>query len=519
MIDKLFHKFNLLMLAIILFITFLLSSHMILKGDFFFLADQGRDYLLTKSIVVDHKLTLIGTHSGLGGFFHGPLWLYILTPVFLIGKGNPIYFAYFYIIQALVTVVISYFVGKRLYGEKIALVFALIVGLSPIVWANVPITIGVNVMPLLYVLLLYFVVKYLRGNSYSFIFVAFLTGLAFQFETASAIALVPVIIATFFINVKNIKNIKLIFYSILSFIISMGTFILFDLRHQFLMTKALLSVFYTKTHEKGYLIMSKRISDHLSSLFGVYKGMLIEQINWFNLFLIIGFIGISIYIIWSYLKNKILPKYFKEFIYLLVFPVANFIIYIFYGYPIWPEYVLGLMIPVALSLTLVLFFFTNKKLGVLFVSLFTLIYLFFAFSEILNSYFTPFVHNQTAGSYINQEKVVNWIFNDANGNKFGYFVYSPDTFTYGMDYLFWINGKKYDYLPISKKLPITYLIMYPSLQNDLGAHNFWKKNVIRTNGKIIYKKVFMGNITVEKLSITENESPVDPNYYQDLIFR
>ena len=519
MINKLLDKLNWFFLLIILVITFLLSSRMILKGDFFFLADQGRDYLLTKSIIVDHKLTLIGTHSGLGGFFHGPLWLYTLIPVFLIGRGNPIYFAYFYIFLALITVVVSYFVGKKLYGEKIALVFALIVGLSPVIWKNVPITIGVNAMPLLYVLLLYFVIKYLRGSSYSFILVAFLTGLSFQFETASAIALVPVIIATFFINFKNIKNVKLIFYSILSFTASMITFILFDLRHQFLMTKALLSVFYNKTHEKGYLPMPQRLIDHLSSLQGVYKGIFIEHINWFSVFLMIGFTTVFIYIAWNYFKNRTMPKYFKEFVYLLIFPVANFIIYVFYAYTIWPEYVLGLMIPVALSLTLALFFFAHKKLGLLFVSLFVIIYLYFSFTKILNSYFTPFIYNQTAGSYINQERVVNWIFADARGNKFGYFVYSPDTFTYGMDYLFWWQGKKHGYFPVSEKLQTTYLVMYPPIANDLGAHNFWKKNVIKTSGRVIMKKKFIGDITVEKLSITGSEPSVDPNYYQDLIFR
>jgi len=88
------------------------------SGDFFYLFDQARDYLLTQSIVQTHSLALIGTHSGLGGFFHGPLWLYMLAPVYILGKGNPFTFTYFYIGLQLFTIFIAYLVGRRLYGNK-----------------------------------------------------------------------------------------------------------------------------------------------------------------------------------------------------------------------------------------------------------------------------------------------------------------------------------------------------------------------------------------------------------------
>jgi len=61
--------------------------------------------------------------------------------------------------------------------------------------------------------------------------------------------------------------------------------------------------------------------------------------------------------------------------------------------------------------------------------------------------------------------------------------------------------------------------MYPPLAGDDGAHSFWKKHVIRTNGKVLNRKVFTGNIIVEKIEPQLHEADVDQNYHQNLIFR
>jgi hypothetical protein len=118
------------------------------------------------------------------------------------------------------------------------------------------------------------------------------------------------------------------------------------------------------------------------------------------------------------------------------------------------------------------------------------------------------------GSYRNQLAVVDYIFKDAGSEKFGYFVYSPQVFTYGMDYLLWWRGKYYyGYLPESQKKNTFYLIMYPPLAHDNGAHAFWIKNTIRTKSKVVERKIFQGDIVVEKRLLLGEEEGVDPNYY------
>ena len=89
-----------------------------------------------------------------------------------------------------------------------------------------------------------------------------------------------------------------------------------------------------------------------------------------------------------------------------------------------------------------------------------------------------------------------------------------------MDYLFYWYGKIHQSTIFeSQKDKITYLILYPHLANDNGAYTFWKKNILKTQGQVILSKTFYGGITVQKLLIEKTEPPVDPNYYQGLIFR
>ena len=488
---------------------------MILAGDFFYLYDQARDYLLVKDLVVNHSIMLIGNRSGLGGFFHGPLWIYAISPIFALTRGNPFGLAYFYVGLQLFTIFLGFLIGSKLYGNKGGILMSLLIALSPATWDTVINTVSADAEPLVYLCLFYFLVRFLRGNTKYFIAAAFFTGLAFQFETASSLVLFPTVIVIFFFGKKAYKNIKVILLSVLAFVVSVSSFILFDLRHKFLMTSSILHAFTGGEKGSGYMGLKERIIDHFGGLVSAYKDPLFNQSSLLILLFAVIIVFASVVII----KNK-KYEYRKEFFLLLIFPAIFFGFFIFYAYPVWPEYVFGLLVPVVfvfyLSITNVWKNIFGKALVVLFFAL-----TFLNVSVFLqNQYLQKYPQLNSAGSYKNQKAVVQWIYKDAGNGKFGYFVYTPEIFTHGMDYLFYWYGKSNTKTVFeNQKDKITYLILYPHLANDDNAYNFWKKNVIRTNGKILLTKSFYGGIIVEKLSIEKIEPPVDPNYYQGLIFR
>ena len=498
-------------LAFIFLINFFLASKMILAGDFFFLADQARDFILTKDIITRDHFVLIGTHSGLGGFFHGPLWLYMLVPFYFLGGGNPFTFTYFYIAISVLTVIAGYFAASRLYDYKVGLLTAFLLALSPSIWGTVPNTIGVNMVPLVYIAMFYFLIKYIRGDKFSYIFAVFFAGLALQFETALPLIILPLVAVTFFLNKKAVKDIKLILLSIASFLLSISTFILFDLRHNFLMTRSLAGFVSGGEKESGYMELSQRILTHASSLASIYRSLPIST----HILLLVTaalIVVISLYL----LKKDNDKKRLKEWLYLALFPVFVMVLYLGYAYPVWPEYLLGLSIPIAFAFAISLNKVLQHKKLMLLPALFIILSLTFAGQNIK----APYGKNLSSGSYQRQIEVVEYIFKDAKDEKLTYFVYTPHTYTYSMDYLFeYLGEKKYGYIPQSNKSESTYLILYPQLSGDEGAHIFWKENVINTQSSPSASIEFESGIVVEKIDLSSDTENLDPNYHQDLIFR
>ena len=84
------HYFPIL-LGLIFIFGFLVRAIEVLTNNYIFLFDQGRDYLVVKEIVLNHKLTLIGASTGLHGIFSGPFWYYLLTipSLFAFVEHNP----------------------------------------------------------------------------------------------------------------------------------------------------------------------------------------------------------------------------------------------------------------------------------------------------------------------------------------------------------------------------------------------------------------------------------------------
>src|SRR3989344_8549760 len=101
-----------------------LRSVEVINKNFLFGFDQGRDYLAVKNIVVDHKLTLIGSEIGAGvsgfrGIFHGPFYYYLLALPFIIFKGDPYGGMILMFILGITAIVLSYIIGRRIFGAKI----------------------------------------------------------------------------------------------------------------------------------------------------------------------------------------------------------------------------------------------------------------------------------------------------------------------------------------------------------------------------------------------------------------
>ena len=341
-----------------------------------------------------------------------------------------------------------------------------------------------------------------------------LAGLAFNFQAAFAIFLLPYTVLTAFAVKRSIFKIKNLIIYALIYAGSLITLVLFELRHQFDETHAVLRLILSpaglkplKGYEQyGNLLF--RIQDRLGSIIASPNSFLAKQ-DYILYALAVLAIVFALYLLLK--KNN--RTYLKEFVFLLIFPIFVYLLYIFYPLPIWGHYTYAILIVMAFLFITSSIVIWRKSIGKLIISAFVLYTVYLTFGSLINLYEKTYV-SQSDGSYVNQLKVADGVFESAGGKQFSYFVYSPQAYTYGMDYLLWWRGKNiYKYYPDSiKKTGLMFLIMYPNSE-DSSAHAYWIKTKIRTGAKTIQTKIYPGNIEVDEKLIVGPEPPVDPNYY------
>lgn len=508
----------------ILLLAFLLRFKLFAFGDFYFFQDQSRDLLLAKEIAENGKIILIGARTGFGGLFHGPLWIFLLVPTYILSHGNPLQTLVPIFLLVSVGIVFSGFViGWKLYGKVIGLLFAFFLAISLPLNEAIYFTTNAHAMPLAFLFYLYFIIRYLRGSDKSFVVAMFLIGVGFHLEGAFAFSLIPLTLIALLYRRKN--QIKIILGGALAFLISVSNFILFDLRHNFLMTHSVLRLFKggggALPGYEQYTSIAFRIHDRFLGLLNSFASPAYSSGFLINVLLAGVFIFAFLLIIKSWYKSKKLNSDNKEFLFILLSPLLAYLLYVLYPYPLWGHYTLSLSIPAILLLCLSIKNISKNKFGLILSCVLILLAIIPALSSLNDYYIKTSNHDLSSdSSYKNQMLVVNWTLKDSGSSPFNYLVYIPSTFTYGMDYLFsWdklTEGRRI--IPCSKN-GLTYLIFYPHEKGDNNAYTYWKENVIKTKQKPIITKQFPGGILVEKLNIKDKEIGIDPNYCQNLTFR
>src|SRR3989344_6237178 len=116
---------KLLLYWILLLVTLFniyLSSSLVGKGEVSFFNDVARDFLLFQEM--DHKkIVLIGPRSSTNGLFHGPLWTYINYPAYILGNGDPVVIAWFWIFLECIFLLTSFYMVRKLFNTLSAFIF------------------------------------------------------------------------------------------------------------------------------------------------------------------------------------------------------------------------------------------------------------------------------------------------------------------------------------------------------------------------------------------------------------
>jgi len=293
------------LLLIIVILGSIPRSIEIISGNFLFGYDHGVFFQAVKEIVVNHKLTLIGTEVGGGGFFQGPGWYYLLSIPFYLWKGDPYGGMILMLMSGILTVALSVIFGRKIFDAKTALTIGFLVAISPAIIAQSRFIWPPFIVSLLAVFFIFFLYNIFQGAGKFFILLTFIMGLMFHFETATgATLLLQLLIISPLFFIKKMVSVRFFILGLLSFLLTQISLFIFDLRHDFLNVKGMINLFMNGKEDSS-IDRINLIANHI----GVFRSNFLSSFQMTDLLwpflLIVLVIGLIAYFRDEKIKGKI----------------------------------------------------------------------------------------------------------------------------------------------------------------------------------------------------------------------
>jgi len=295
-----------------------------------FLGDEGRDSIIVRNLLVHADPILIGPGTSVGSMYLGPLYYYFMASFLFLFNFSPVGPAIGVALLGVATIYLIYITGREWFSNIAGLVAAALFAISPTVIIFSRSSWNPNIMPFFAMLSVYSIWRVYKNKEYKWLVV---TAISFAFVLQShylGVLIAPVLFI-YWILARVPKNYSL--FSIFLFLFLMSPLLIFDIRHDFLNSKALYK-FLTVRQEtvsikpwtaipKTYPIFEQinsslltaknaKVGSLVTILFTVYlvfiftrrKKLIQDQHYLILLWLISGLIGFGIY------KQNVYDHYF-----------------------------------------------------------------------------------------------------------------------------------------------------------------------------------------------------------------
>lgn len=441
-----FKKVNYLLILLLL-LALCLRLPFVLKDYFPFVFDMGRDMVWVRDIVELRRPYLIGPWSSIAGVYFGPAWYYLLVIPFLLTDGDPRGSVFLVLFLNLLTIYLAFVFGKKIQGRRFGLLLAFLLTICPIMINISGFAFHANLLPLINLLFIYSLYQVLEGEKKFFMLAALMASLNFHFEPATAIFTTLTLLVFLILPLKKQKlKIRKLALTLIIFALPFTPQVIFELRHDFLQSRALLSYFKGENQSLGgRLALGPRILNRFSKFGEVFSGVVSSPKALGLLWLVV--IG---YLAWQLYKKE------KGRIRDLIFVLGLNILVPFLGFTFlfsaelkgW--YLYGLSVTYVFLLALVLDFLMrkNKDASRLFFLLLFLLFLINANPILKLKDFLDGYRLNRPEILANQKKALDWVYEDAGKQPFKVYVYTPPVYDYHYQYLiFWYGRKKFAYLP------------------------------------------------------------------------
>lgn len=481
-------SFNILFITILGIASFLRFFRLSDLLGFWY--DQGRDALVIWDIIYKHKLTLIGPQMGFTGIFRGGWYYWMLTPFYYLSGGSPILPYIFVILTSIGAIVLLFLLGKKIQGNKTAVISAIISCFSVYIinasrWFSDP-----TPTLLISMLLLFSLYKFIEGNKYWFVLSCLFAGFAIQFSAATEIFYIPAIILIAILFRKTNKlDFRTVILAAFSYLIPFIPQLLFEIRHPGVQSNAFINfIFHEKTFTYAFWEILK---DRL-----LFDYKMIASIFWTNNILIFApFFMIFLFCLTVNWKKFWSDKKFKILFVLSVMPLFFTLFFVSNLGGVYEYYFTGYYLIWILLFSYVYADLWKKILGKIIITVFLGLVVILNLTSYSKNY-TENLPNLQMATFKNEIAAIDWVYTNSGKKDFNVDVYVPPVIPYAYDYLFkWLGTAKYAQMPTTESVNLLFTI-YEQDNNHPERLNAWLERQ-KGIGTIIKEEKF-GIIVVQE---------------------
>lgn len=411
---------------------------LLLSGAFFrfyrirplmtYLGDEGRDMLIVMDLLKGVNFPFIGPPTSVGKLFLGPIYYYFIAPFVWIFNWDPVGPAVFIAILGVLSIILTYFVGKNYFNHRVGLISAVLLTFSPLIIEFSRSSWNPNPMPFFSLLLMLAIFNWYKKKKPKFLYLAVICFAIMLQLHYMAILLSPFLLFAIWYLGKDLnrakkKKIRTYLISGLILFLLLSPLLIFDLKHDFYNLRGFLEIFKGRSNEGFSLIdLISRSRDRLRQVFGLFLG--IEERSWLNNLIVLTTL------IFSFISFKKASKPAK----LIIFSwfMWGFLSLGFYRHSVYPHYLgfIFFMPAIFLALSLDKFYMKHfsKKLLAFFL-IFLLCYPMIKLSW----------KNIVRGTVLNVDlisQVVRLIEEESNGNEFNFALLAENNYDSSYRYFF-----------------------------------------------------------------------------------
>ncbi len=499
---------------IIIFIVLILLLGLFLrvinfKDNLIFAYDQARDAQRIWGIVAQRNLKLLGPETDIPGVFNGPLFYYLLLPVYLLFRFDPNAVSFFLILLNMLAGILLYFTALTLTRNKTIGLLSLFLWMISYEQMNFAHFIsnaslmGFSAIVFFFGLALYLFRKNPIGLFLSVVGLAM--GIHFNFYLVYLVIFYPVF---YFIYHPRIDK-KLVLANMILLFVLLSPFLIAEIKYGFMGIHSLAEYFGNQT-------VLTNIIDSLSAYFQRFSETVYYSFFSFNSFLALFIFGICLFFAVKFEKRK------NELLFVIIWTFSTFILFGFHsgvlnGAVANSSFFGGITILIAIGL----YHMVSQKKYVLLGSFLIVIFFVSNFRLTQHENFVNIKLFALQALLLKDEKqLIDYTYKQAGGKPFSICALTNPLFINTLwSYLYsWYGNQKYHYTPYwagQKQYFIDSLIPYDTnhiqaryliIEPLGGIPEYSKKAMVYLEDQMstIQDEKKFGSLTVQKRVFTQN---------------